>query len=637
MNKSYIWRFNVISDVKMQEDSPQSNHDSTKLPPLFIDGSNVAWNYGSKEKGDKPLIKNILTAAEAATEKGFTDIWVFLDANLVYETEDKDLLTDLQNKFRIEKTPAGTDADSFIIEYAKKSNGYILSNDRFKDYIERHQDYADFINGHRVTFMVNQELGAVLRIPTIVEPINNPISDDQQPFLSFEDVSKVLRFGNTTEENSKKQYYSTIYSSSTPHLDSHNESISLPLFIDGRNVASCYRVKDDTHPERLSPICNPNFESVRVSQIIRTQTHLEFSDYLLDRTGKEKKHYLESINVSPKGGLYLESIFMIAKSARKEGINNIWVIYDEDFERQLKLVELFHKFKEEFNLLKAPNRREALELIVKKAKENDGYFVSFDSFTDYLSEHPEDSNFIDLRRIPFLIELNGSELVLNSWYLGNMERKRYCLHVLGLNDPRGEILSIYEDIDLESNSPLREKGRVRAPHILEEDFLGESKFMGTVSHLYLGSVDLKYWENVADRCIGGHLIKTINSIAVAHGTGSRYSSEICHRLQDTWSKSSSFLQFYLNLNNGIVNIRGFLRAYEQTRTGVLALSKLSPREKKKIHKHDLGDLRRIDVEVPSEREQIPQVYLCSMSDYAGKIPNEDLFRIKGIYSNFRTC
>lgn len=633
MDKSYIWRFNVISDVKMQEDSPQSNHDNTKLPPLFIDGSNVAWNNGSKEKGDKPLIKNILTVAEAVTEKGFTDIWVFLDANLVYETEDKDLLTDLQNKFRIEKTPAGTDADSFIIEYAKKSNGYILSNDRFKDYIERHQDYADFINGHRITFMVNQQLGAVLQIPTIVKPINNPISDDQQPFLSFEDYRKVLRIRDATEEENKKQYYLTIFWSPTPHLDSHNESISLPLFIDGRNVASCYRVKDDTHQERLGGICNPNFESVKSETILHTMIHLEFTDFMLDKTGKEKKHYLESINVNPNKVRYLESIFMVAKSARKEGINNIWVICDEDFEREIKSDELFDKLKEEFNFLKVPNRREALELLVKKAKENDSYFVSFDPLTDYLSEHPEDSNFINLRRIPFIIELNGSELVLDSWYLGNMERKRYCLHILGLNDPRGEILSIYEDIDLESNSPLREKGWVRAPHISESDFVWESKFLGGGSHLYLGSVDLKYWENVDDRCIGGRLIKAINSIAVAHCTGSRFSSEICHRLQDTWSKSSNFLQFYISLNYGIVDLGRFLRAYEKTRTGILDFSKLSVKEVKKIHKHDLGDLHRITAEV--EGKQIS--FLYSTSDYVGKIPNEDLFRIKGIYNNFRTC
>ena len=119
MNKSYIWRFNVISDVKMQEDPPQSNHDNTKLPPVFIDGSNVAWNGGSRERGDRPHLKNIEIVAEAALEKGFKEIWIFHDANLEYEADDNEILPKLQKKFNVQKTPAGTDADYFITENMK--------------------------------------------------------------------------------------------------------------------------------------------------------------------------------------------------------------------------------------------------------------------------------------------------------------------------------------------------------------------------------------------------------------------------------------------------------------------------------------------------------------------------------------
>lgn len=122
--------------------------------PLFIDGNNIAWNNGNKEKGDKPDANNLLTVIDHARKYGFNDIRVYTDANFGHIANSKEVIARLENDTKVIMVPAKTQADVFIIPFAIKDKGFILTNDTFKDYILEHPNDQDFIMTHRVAFMI---------------------------------------------------------------------------------------------------------------------------------------------------------------------------------------------------------------------------------------------------------------------------------------------------------------------------------------------------------------------------------------------------------------------------------------------------------------------------------------------------
>lgn len=125
--------------------------------PLFIDGSNVAYNNQDKSKGAKPSARFIRLVVEEARKLGFTDIRLYHDANLEYIVTDAGELETLKKEVRIEKVPARTIADEFIIQLAKKHGGFIVSFDQFRDHLEKHPEDQDFIDTHRLAFMIDDD------------------------------------------------------------------------------------------------------------------------------------------------------------------------------------------------------------------------------------------------------------------------------------------------------------------------------------------------------------------------------------------------------------------------------------------------------------------------------------------------
>ena len=95
---------------------------------VIIDGSNVAHS----SEGDKPLLANIRAIRAKLIEEGYEPV-VLADAALRHQIDDGDGYEQLVDAGTIKQAPAGTDADYFILSFARELDADIVSNDRFQD------------------------------------------------------------------------------------------------------------------------------------------------------------------------------------------------------------------------------------------------------------------------------------------------------------------------------------------------------------------------------------------------------------------------------------------------------------------------------------------------------------------------
>ena len=98
--------------------------------PAFaiIDASNVAH----AGEGSSARLANILAVREKLAAEGFEPI-VVADAALRHQIDDTARYERLVEDGLVKQAPAGTDADYFILSFAKELNGTIVSNDQFRD------------------------------------------------------------------------------------------------------------------------------------------------------------------------------------------------------------------------------------------------------------------------------------------------------------------------------------------------------------------------------------------------------------------------------------------------------------------------------------------------------------------------
>jgi hypothetical protein len=97
----------------------------------LVDGSNVAHS----SEGGRALVDNILLICEKLEEEGLEPI-VVVDAALRHQIDDEEKYEELVEKGEIHQAPAGTDADYFILSFARELGTAIVSNDRFKQHRE---------------------------------------------------------------------------------------------------------------------------------------------------------------------------------------------------------------------------------------------------------------------------------------------------------------------------------------------------------------------------------------------------------------------------------------------------------------------------------------------------------------------
>lgn len=97
-------------------------------PIVLVDGSNVAHS----SEGEGARLQNIDIVVEKLTEEGYRPI-VVVDAALRHQIDDRPLYERQVGDGKIRQAPAGTDADYFLLAFARELDASIVSNDRFRD------------------------------------------------------------------------------------------------------------------------------------------------------------------------------------------------------------------------------------------------------------------------------------------------------------------------------------------------------------------------------------------------------------------------------------------------------------------------------------------------------------------------
>lgn len=112
---------------------------------VIVDGSNVAHS----SEGEKALLGNIRVVRDKLIEEGYVPV-IVADAALRHQIDDEPAFEQMVESGEIKQAPAGTDADFFILSFARELDAGIVSNDRFKDRREAFPEVKDRV----IRFMI---------------------------------------------------------------------------------------------------------------------------------------------------------------------------------------------------------------------------------------------------------------------------------------------------------------------------------------------------------------------------------------------------------------------------------------------------------------------------------------------------
>ena len=105
---------------------------------VLVDGSNVAH----AGEGSAARLANILLVRDRLMVEG-NEVIVVADAALRHQIDDADGYERMVESGMLKQAPAGTDADYFLLAFARELGASILSNDRFKDRVEHFPEARD--------------------------------------------------------------------------------------------------------------------------------------------------------------------------------------------------------------------------------------------------------------------------------------------------------------------------------------------------------------------------------------------------------------------------------------------------------------------------------------------------------------
>lgn len=115
---------------------------------VLVDGSNVAY----ATEGEPPRVANIIAVRDKLREEGFEPI-IVADAALRHSIDDPERYERLVDEGQVRQAPAGTDADYFILSFARELNAGIVSNDRFRDRVRQFPEARERV----IRFMIVQD------------------------------------------------------------------------------------------------------------------------------------------------------------------------------------------------------------------------------------------------------------------------------------------------------------------------------------------------------------------------------------------------------------------------------------------------------------------------------------------------
>ena len=114
--------------------------DESGSRKVLVDASNVAHST----EGGEARLSNIDLVQRKLRAKGFEPL-IVADAALRHQIDDKAAYERLINDGVVHQAPAGTDADYFILSFAREMDARILTNDRFRDRAEQFPQERDRI------------------------------------------------------------------------------------------------------------------------------------------------------------------------------------------------------------------------------------------------------------------------------------------------------------------------------------------------------------------------------------------------------------------------------------------------------------------------------------------------------------
>lgn len=114
-------------------------------PSVLIDASNVAH----ATEGGQARLENIVVVMKKLRDEGFEPL-IVADAALRHQIDDKAAYEKLVDDGVVHQAPSGTDADYFILRFAREMDARILTNDRFRDRAREFQKERDRI----IRFMI---------------------------------------------------------------------------------------------------------------------------------------------------------------------------------------------------------------------------------------------------------------------------------------------------------------------------------------------------------------------------------------------------------------------------------------------------------------------------------------------------
>ena len=110
----------------------------------LVDGANVAH-----AGGEEPRLANIRAMCVKLRDEGLDPV-VVVDAALRHRIDDEAGYEALVEEGVIRQAPAGTDADYFILSFARELDAAIVSNDRYRDRISAFPEARDRV----IRFMI---------------------------------------------------------------------------------------------------------------------------------------------------------------------------------------------------------------------------------------------------------------------------------------------------------------------------------------------------------------------------------------------------------------------------------------------------------------------------------------------------
>ncbi|RLI64683.1 MAG: hypothetical protein DRO88_06625 [Promethearchaeia archaeon] len=130
-----------------------------KLDYSFIlDGSNIARNNTNSKFA---RISDVIKCKNRLIELGIPEekILILFGAGIRHNIAEIEVGTfnTLLKQSNVNQAPKGQDDDWFIISFAKRNNGYIITNDYYNEYRKKYPNLKEFIENHSIRYNILQD------------------------------------------------------------------------------------------------------------------------------------------------------------------------------------------------------------------------------------------------------------------------------------------------------------------------------------------------------------------------------------------------------------------------------------------------------------------------------------------------